>query len=102
MADSSLETQGRRLKVHDIGDGTFSLVVRTGGVQVADQGLEYEGFRIQLHDNGDGTFSPLTTVTTGASDVQIERQGFRLRLHPTGSNDPVTGQPMYAVVVVQV
>jgi hypothetical protein len=102
MADQTLESQGRRLKIHDNGDSTFSFVVRTGGVQVADQGYEFEGFRIQLHDNGDGTFSPLTTVTTGGTDVLIERQGFRLRLHPTGSNDPVTGQPMYAIVVVQV
>jgi hypothetical protein len=102
MADSAFLDQGRRLKIHDNGDGSFSFVVRTGGAQVADQGYELEGFRIQLHDNGDGTFSPLTTVTTGVNDVLFERQGFRLKLHPTGSNDPVTGQPMYAIVVVQV
>lgn len=103
MADSSIRIQqGRLFKIHDNGNGTFSLVVRTGGVQVADQAIEFEGFRIQIHDNGDGTFSPLTTTTTGASDVLCEYEGFRLRLHPTGSNDPVTGQPMYAIVVVQV
>jgi len=99
---STLETQGRRLKIHDNGDGTFSFTVSMGGVNVADQAIEYEGFRIQIHDNGDGTFSPLTTTTTGASDVQVEYEGFRIKLHPTGSSDPVTGQPMYAVVVVQV
>lgn len=103
MADSTIRIpQGRLFKIHDNGDGTFSLVVRTGGVQVADQAIEYEGFRIQIHDNGDGTFSPLTTVTTSSSDPQIEYEGFRLRLHPTGSNDPVTKQPMYAIVVVQI
>lgn len=103
MADSTIRIpQGYLLKIHDNGNGTFSLVVRTGGGTVADQAMEYEGFRIQLHDNGDGTFSPLTTVTTGVNDVQCEYEGFRLKLHPTGSNDPVTGQPMYAIVVVQV
>lgn len=103
MADSTIRlAQGRLFKIHDNGDGTFSLVVRTGGVQVADQAIEFEGFRIQIHDNGDGTFSPLTTTSTGAQDVLCEYEGFRLRLHPTGSNDPVTGQPMYAIVVVQV
>jgi hypothetical protein len=103
MVDSTIRlAQGRLFKIHDNGDGTFSFVVRTGGVQVADQAIEYEGFRIQIHDNGDGTFSPLTTITTSPTDPQVEYEGFRLRLHPTGSNDPVTGEPMYAVVVVQV
>lgn len=98
MADSSIEKQGLRIKVHDNGDGTFSIYLHTGGAGVADQGLEIQGYRIQMHDNGDGTFSPTTTVTTGATDVQIEYEGFRLKLHPTGSNDPVTGGPMYAIV----
>ncbi len=101
MADSTFEKEGFRVKVHDNGDGTFSIATHdlAGGAGVADQGLEFEGFRIQLHDNGDGTFAPTTTTTTGAGDVQVEIQGFRLKLHPTGANDPVTKQPMYAIVV---
>lgn len=102
MTDRVIERQSFHLKIHDNGDGTFSFTVRTGGIGVADQGLEFEGYRIQLHDNGDGTFSPCTTVTTGPTDVKVEIQGFRLRLHPTGQNDPVTKNPMYAIVTVAV
>lgn len=101
MADSAFERQGFRIKLHDNGDGTFSITTHNlaGGPGVADQGLEWEGFRIQLHDNGDGTFAVTTTASTGVNDVLVEHEGFRIKLHPTGANDPVTGQPMYAVVV---
>ena len=104
MAGLALEREAFRIKLNDNGDGTVSFTSHDlgGGVLVTDQGLEIQGFRIQLHDNGDGTFSPLTTTTTGASDVQMEHEGFRIKLHPTGSNDPATGQPMYAIVVVNV
>jgi len=106
VADSSIEFQGQRLKIHDNGDGTFSVTTfdLSGGFLVSDQSLEFEGFRIQLHDNGDGTFSPVTTPTTGAGDVQCEKQGFRIKLHPTGQDITIGGltQPMYAVVVFAV
>jgi hypothetical protein len=103
MADSTIRTrEGFLLKIHDNGDGTFSFTTHTGGAGVADQALEVEGFRVQIHDNGDGTFSLCTTTSTGANDAEIEWQGFRLKLHPTGQNDPVTGEPMYAIVNVAV
>ena len=94
----TLEKEGLHFKLHLNADGTFSLTTHNGGAGVADQGLEIEGIRWQLHDNGDGTFSPCVTTSTGASDIQIESQGFRLKMHPTGQNDPVTKEPMYAMV----
>lgn len=101
-ASLTFEREGFRLGLNDNGDGTVSILLHSGGPGVADQGLELEGFRIQLHDNGDGTFSPTITTSTGANDVAVEHEGFRFKLHPTGSTDPVTGEPMYAIVTVSV
>lgn len=98
MADTTIERQGLRIKAHDNGDGSYSITMHSGGAGVADQGLEIQGYRMLLHDNGDNTFSVATTTTTGASDQTIEFEGLRLKIHPTGANDPVTGQPLYAIV----
>jgi len=94
--------QGYLLKIQQNTDGTWSPVVRIGGGTVSDQAMEWEGYRLQLHNNGDGTFSPLVTTTTGATDQVYEYQGYNIKLHPTGQNDPVSGSPMYAIVVVQI
>jgi hypothetical protein len=102
MADQKLEHEGLHLKIHDNGDGTFSFTVHTGAPGVADQGMEVQGIRLQMHDNGDSTFSPVITTSTGPNDITMEFQGYRLKLHPTGFNDPVTAEPMYAIVNVSV
>jgi hypothetical protein len=104
MANPTLEREGYLLAISSNGDGTYSLKTHdiSGGAGVAYQGLEIQGYRIQLFNNGDGTYSPCVTSTTGASDKTIEFQGFTLKIHPTGQTDPVTGQPLYAVVTVAV
>lgn len=101
MADSTLEVQGLHIRAHDLGANIFSFNTHdmAGGLGVADQGMEVQGYRLHMHDNGDGTFSLTTTATTGAGDVSIEHEGIHLKLHPTGTNDPITKQPMYALVV---
>lgn len=101
MANQTLEREGFRINAKDNVDGTFSIFTHDigGGTGVADKGLEIQGYRMHMHDNNDGTFSISTTTSTGVNDVTLEWQGLRQKIHPTGSNDPVTGQPMYAFVV---
>jgi hypothetical protein len=103
MADTTVERQGLHVKMHDNGDGTFSISTHdiSGGTGVADSSIEVEGYRVLMHDNGDGTFSVTTTATTGASDVTVEWQGLHQKLHPTGVNVTIGGivTPTYAFVV---
>jgi hypothetical protein len=103
MADKTIEKEGLHIKMHDNGDGTFSISTHdiSGGAGVADSSIEWEGTRILMHDNGDGTFSITTTTTTGASDITVEHQGLHQKLHPTGINVTIGGivTPTYAFVV---
>lgn len=106
MADKLVEFQGLRFKLHDNGDGSFSLTTHDigGGAGVADQSIEVQGYRVLAHDNGDASFSVATTTSSGAGDVLAEFQGIRVRLHPTGGTQTIGGisTPVYAVGVFAV
>jgi hypothetical protein len=101
MADTTIEFEGLRFKVHDMGDGTYSIANHDmgGGTGVADSSLEIQGIRLLAHDNGDGTFSIVTTSTTGAGDLTVEHEGIRLKVHPTGGTQTIAGisTPVYAL-----
>ncbi|SRR6266576_371750 len=104
MADSTIERQGLHIKMHDLGDGTFSISTHdlAGGAGVADSSLEVEGIRLLMHDNSDGTFSVTTTATTGAGDLTVRTvDGLLQKVHPTGINVTIGGivTPTYALVV---
>jgi hypothetical protein len=103
MADTTIERQGLHIKMHDNGDGSFSISTHdiSGGTGVADSSIEWQGTRILMHDNGDGTFSVTTTASTGVNDITVEHEGLHQKLHPTGVNVVIGGisTPTYAFVV---